>query len=131
MSDPLDGILERVRALGALPEEIASAAAPKVQDALRKTAAAGTSPSGKAWAPRKADGKRALANAAAAVTARAVGPTVQVRLEGTSTGDAKVQAIQNVKRPIIPATGEAIPGVVLEAIREGADEAFDRIVGGR
>ena len=38
-----------------------------------ETAAAGTTPTGEAWAPRKADGARALANATAGVSAVAVG----------------------------------------------------------
>lgn len=127
----LDQIIERVRALGKLPEEVAKAARPRIEEVSQATAAAGTTPDGKAWEPRKKDGRRALANAAAAVTVRAIGPVIRLALQGTSTGSAKVQAIQNTRRPILPATGEAIPARLLEVLKATAAEVFTSLTGGR
>lgn len=98
--EDLDGIIASVRKLGDV-DAIAKTAAPLVEAAVKRTAAAGTSPDGTPWPPRK-DGKPALANAAAAVEAVAIGPVVQVRLVGTSTGSQTAQAIQNHTRRILP-----------------------------
>jgi hypothetical protein len=120
-------ILQKLRALRVLPQLAAAEAAPRIEQALKTTAAAGTTPSGEAWAPRK-DGSRALANAAQAVTATAAEATVHVRLEGTSTGDAKAQGIQNAKRRIIPQNGEPLPEAVSKAAHEGVEAAFRKAV---
>ena len=58
----------------------------------------------------------------------AVGSVVQIRLDGTSTGDQQVQAIQNARRQIIPASGEGIPAPIASAIAAGVDAAFREIV---
>jgi hypothetical protein len=131
----LDRMIEAAHRLGKLPEEIAKAAAPLVQKALRQTAAAGTAPDGTAWAPKK-DGSRPLVSAADAVEVRVVSKTViQARLVGTSTGSQKAQAIQHYgtkkipARPIIPRAGEDIPPAVIAAIKQASAETFVRLTG--
>lgn len=133
----LDSIIEKIRALGTLPTDIARAAAPLVEAESKRTASAGTTPWGEAWKPRKADGQPALQNAAAAVTVTASGPKVVIALAGTSSGSAKVQAIQNASRQIIPkhttkkgGGNEGIPPGIARAVEAGAQHAFTRTVGG-
>jgi hypothetical protein len=126
----LDAMIERVKSLGELPETIAAAAAPLVEDAVRKTASAGTTPDGEAWAPRKADGSPALRNAAQAVHASARGTLVVLELGATSTGSAKVQAIQNAQRPILPRSGSDLPATVLGAVQKAATSSWSKAMGG-
>lgn len=124
----LDAIIQKVRALGGLAAAAARSAAPMVEAQSKKTAAAGTDPNGKQWAPKK-DGGAPLVNAADAVSVVAIGTVVQIRLGATSTGSAKAQAIQNTRRQIIPANGEGIPAGILKALDEGANKAFREAVG--
>jgi hypothetical protein len=123
----LDDMIASMRRLGTLPELAAAKAAPLVSAVSKVSAAAGRTPNGDPWPPRK-DGHPALQNAAAAVSAVAVGSVVQIRLDGTSTGDQQVQAIQNARRQIIPASGEGIPAPIASAIAAGVDAAFREIV---
>jgi hypothetical protein len=124
----LDAMIAAVKALGELPERVAAEAAPAVQAVLRKTAAAGTSPDGVPWAATK-EGKPALKNAAAAIHVTAKGPVITARLEGTSTGSAKVQAVQNHTRPILPVRGDDLPKSVANAVTQAAERVFRRTVG--
>lgn len=120
-------MIARVRRLGKLPEDVAKAAAPLVEGVAKRAAAAGENANGKAWRPRK-DGKPALVNMAAAVGARAVGTVVQIFLRGTSTGSAKVQAIQAARRDVLP-SGEVPPAIATE-IKRAASQVFSRAMGG-
>jgi hypothetical protein len=124
----LQEIIARVRRLGSLPAEVAKAAAPLVESVAKRAAAAGANLEGQAWRARK-DGKPALANAAAAVSARAVGSVVQIFLQGTSTGSSKVQAIQAARRAVLPSG--AVPAAVAAEIKRAATEVFERITGAR
>jgi hypothetical protein len=123
----LDDMILKLTKLGNV-EDVAKTAAPLVEAANRQTAAAGTSPDGVAWAPRKKDGTAALQNAAAAVEAVSVGPKVRLRLVGTSTGNQRVQAIQNHARPILPSTGR-LGKPITSAITEAATQYFNRSMG--
>ena len=126
----LDAMIAKVRSLEGAPEAIAKIAAPLVQAAAKSTAAAGTTPSGEKWAPRKGGGAPVLSNAAAAVEAVAIpGPKVRLRLVGTSTGSQKVQAIQNHTRPIIPKYGDELAGPIAGAMTEACKRYFRRSMG--
>lgn len=124
----LDAIIAKVRSVAAMAEQVAKESAPLVEAEAKRTAGAGTSPGGQAWADRK-DGKPALVNAASAVKARSVGDVVQVALGSTETGSAKVQAIQNTTRQIIPAKGEALPTSYRKIVAEVASRVFARLTG--
>jgi hypothetical protein len=126
----LDDLIAKVQRLGELPA-LAELAAPLVEAAVRGTAAAGTSPDGTPWPPRRSDGARALQNAAESVKAVAVGRSIRLQLVGTSTGDAQVQAIQNAKRPILPVVGRPLPAPVNAALTVAARRYFARAMGGR
>ncbi len=127
----MDRIIRSVQSLAGAPVAVAALAAPLVQTAVQTTAAAGTSPDGTPWKPRKDDGRRALANAAEAVQCRAIGPVVQLSLGSTSTGSAKVQAIQNAQRPILPDRGAALPSTIVQALGLAAHRFFARATGAK
>jgi hypothetical protein len=122
----LSAFVERLRALRQLATETARAAAPLVERAARETAAAGTDPEGNRWAPTK-DGRRPLANAAAAIRGVAVGSAVQLVVRGYHVfhhhGTARLP-----QRRILPEG--AIPKAIGEAVRAAARLTFTRTVGG-
>lgn len=73
-------MIAKMRALRGFGLQVARAAAPVVEAAIRATAAAGTDPDGKPW-PSKKDGGRALPNAASAVSVKASGLVLRVLLK--------------------------------------------------
>lgn len=125
----LDAILERIRSLGGLAEEAARAAAPLVEAAAKRTAAAGTTPSGEAWAPKK-DGGRALAHAADAVSASAAGPTITITLADPEAWHQRGVGTHTPKRQVIPEAGDDLPPQHAAAIEQGTRQAFQRLTGG-
>lgn len=130
MSNALDAIISRVRALRDVATEAAKEAAPLVEAAVKSTATAGTSPSGQAWAPKKEGGRR-LVHAADAVSASTKGVTVSVKLTGPEVFHQFSKGGRLPKSEIIPTYGEALPTRVAEACAEGAKRAFVRLSGGR
>lgn len=125
----LDAIIAKMRGLAGVGEEAARIAAPLVEAEVKATAAAGTTPDGKPWAPKKGGG-RAMVNAAAAVSARADGSAVVVTLEGPEvlhnfgTGHAP-------KRQVLPDAGAELPKPIADAARTAAEQAFANATGGR
>ena len=130
MSDEsgLNELLESFAALGTLPEDAAKLAVPYVDKAVKATAAAGTDPDGRPW-PEKKGGGRALVNAAAALSTKALGPVVQVTLVGPEVihnfGDTRVP-----RRQILPDGGAGIPANVGAALEHAAADAFRAATGG-
>lgn len=124
----LQAFIARVRALGTLPAQAAAIAAPLVEEEARATADAGTAPDGKAWAEKKGGG-RALANAAGALTARAVGVAVVLTLKGAfvlhNLGKGHAP-----KRQILPDGGAGLPANIARALRRASEIAFTRVMGG-
>lgn len=126
--EALAAFIDRVRKLGTLGADAAKIAAPLVEKAMKRTAAAGTTPDGQAWQPRK-DGGRPLVNAADALSAEAVGPVVVGKLEG-------VEVLHNrgtkrmPQRQILPDLGAGIPKVIGDALTEASQKAFGRTMGG-
>lgn len=126
----LDRYLAKLGKLRSFRADMAKIAAPLVEAAARATAAAGTTPDGKAWEPKKGGG-RALPNAAAAITARAVGSAILVILRGPyvlhhiGKGHAP-------KRQIIPAGGasSSLPPGIARALHTASAQAFRRAMGG-
>jgi hypothetical protein len=103
-------------------------AAPLVEAEVKKTAAAGTSPDGEAWAPRKKDGARPMVNAAAHVSAKAFGPTIRVFLKGADVFHHYATRGEP-RRQVIP-EGAALPAGIARAIATGCARAFRELVGG-
>lgn len=128
--EALDAMIARLQGLRSFAAEAASRAAPHVEAAARATAAAGTTPVGAAWAPKKRpDGRRPLEGAAAFVHARAAGTVLVLAIQGHHLYHSL--GIGRPKRQIIPDKGEPIPPSIRAACERGAREAFARAVGGR
>lgn len=110
-----------------MAEEVAREAAPLVQDAVRATASAGTTPLGQPWKPKKGGG-RPLAHAASHVTAAPAGRVILVTLQGPDVfhhlGSKRLP-----RRQIIP-DGVSTPKAVHDAALLGARRVFSRITGG-
>lgn len=124
----LQAMIARLQAVGRSGlADVAAAAAPLVEEALRATARAGQTPYGESWPEKKAGGAP-LERAADHITAKAAGPTVRVYLTGPDVyhhfGTARVP-----KRQVIP-EGPTPPSVA-KAVAKAADKAFERLVGGR
>jgi hypothetical protein len=102
------------------PSQYLPPAAQEVKKHLDKTIAAGTSPSGKAWKPRKSDGGKPLKNAAAAVDVRVAGTTIVVELTGHHVFH-HYPARGNEAREIIP---KEIDESLGNAIRRGVVKPF-------
>jgi hypothetical protein len=104
------------------PKQYLPPAAQEVRKHLDKTIAAGTSPSGKPWAPRKKDGGRAYANAAAAVDVRAAGSTIIVELTGHEVfghyGARGAEVRQMIPVEIDESLGNAIRRGVVKPFKE-------------
>lgn len=125
----LDDMVARLRRLAELPAEAAKLGAPLVEAAIKASATAGTTPDGSPW-PAKKDGGRPLANAAAAITSKAVSTTIVTTLTGP-------EVIHNFgterlpKRQILPDGGAGLPPKVAAAVDQAATKAFDAIMGAR
>ena len=108
--------------------DVARRASPLVEQALKASAAAGTTPEGQAWAPKKTGG-RAMPNAAKAIAVKAFPTVVRVVLTGVEVFGHYGKGAMQVARKIIPDTG-AMPKVVAEALKRASDEAFAKFFGG-
>lgn len=128
MADPdlskLDRLIASLRGARGFLVRAAPAVAKAVEAELRATAAAGTTPDGAAWAPKK-DGGRALANAAAAISVRAVGTVILARLRFPESIHHKGTK-RLPKRQILP-EGE-LPANVAEAIKRTLVREWEQAV---
>lgn len=120
--DLLDELRDRFAALSTFPEDVAKIAAPLVEEALKKTAAAGTDPLGKPWV-RKKDGGAPLVHAAEHIATTAIGPVVRSTLTGPDVFHHFGAGVP--RRPILPDPGTIPPGVE-QALRKAVDIAFGR-----
>ena len=106
----IEDIIRDLDALATLDERIAKAAASRLEAIAKKHAAAGVDPSGEAWKPRKKDGKRALVNAAASVSAESTGDVVTLTVSGAEYWHQKAKPNASLpQRKIIPDVGDALP----------------------
>ena len=124
----LDEMIADLRRLGdGWEPELARQASPLVEAALQRTAAAGQTPEGQAWAPRKAGG-RAMAHAAAAITVKAYPTVLRAVLTGVEVFHHYGKGASEVRRRVIPDVG-TIPDVVEAALRKGAELALSKLLG--
>ncbi len=123
----LDAMIAKAKALGApnVGDRVAAAAAPLVDEAVKKTAAAGETPLGQAWVPKRGGGK-ALANAASAIGTRALRALVVVTLSGPTVWHHK-GAGGKPRRQVIP-DGASVPGTIYDACLEGARKVWREVL---
>jgi hypothetical protein len=126
-SAELQGMLDVLKTIPEIARKSAPDVADVVRDYLKGTASAGTSPIGQPWLPRKADGKRALADAADAIRVGAVGTSIVVILSGPEALHHRGGAKGGVRRQIIPTTA-LVPPKMARQISEVLTEAFETVV---
>lgn len=129
MSGALDELRAFGRAIGnldGLTERAAQEAAPLVEAAARKTAAAGKDPYGNTWQPKK-DGGRPLEHAAEHIHARPIASSIEISTEGADAWH-NVGAGGRPVRQVIPDV--EIPPAIADAVEQGAARAFDAITKG-
>jgi hypothetical protein len=118
--------------VGTLPRALVKDAAPAVAKAteahMQEQIAAGQGPDGKAW-QLTAEGKRPLRNAGAAVTVRAIGTVILVRLTGPEVKHHRGIARGRIRRQVIPTRKDF--GPIARAIRTVLGERFRAHMGGR
>jgi hypothetical protein len=124
--ESLDAMIARVRSYGrGMGEKVARAAAPLIEAAAKKTAAAGTTPDGVAWKPKK-DGGRPLEHAAEHLSAKAVGASVVLTLSGKAEVVHNFGNEKDPKRQILPSGGGPLPKGIEAAARKAAISVFQR-----
>lgn len=126
----LDGWISGLRALARDGiTEIAEEAREEIQKIAKATAAAGTDPSGKPWAPRKEDGGRAMKNAADHVFVVAAGPTLRIVLKGADVWH-QYGTRGAGRRQVIPDASDPIPPAMVAALLRARDRVIARRLGG-
>jgi hypothetical protein len=123
----LDAMRARLTALRGMAAEVAREAAPQVEAVVRRSAAAGMSVEGKPWPPKR-DGSRALPDAASAITAAAVGPSVVVTLKGPYVFHNSADGAD--RRRILPETGAGVPAALSRVLIDASERVFARRMGG-
>lgn len=108
--------------LAGVPQRLGAAAAPGVESASRATIAAGTTPSGEAWAPT-VDGHQPLEGAGDELAVVPLDAGVRLELNGPSAIHHNGEG-HAPRRQVIPDDGEVPP-----AIAEAVDAAFAEAVG--
>lgn len=122
MSD-IEDMIEILRRLADAPERAAAVAAPLVDEAIKTTARAGTTPTGQAWQPKKGGGAP-LVHAADHIKTTAVGTAIRVRLEGVDVFHHYGAGVP--RRPILPDPG-TIPPAVASALDRAAEQVFAEV----
>lgn len=150
----LEAFIAGVEQIRELNEKVAKAAVEPVAEVARASAAAGETPAGETWAPRK-DGGKPLAGAAAAIKPSSKGTQIILQVGppfvfhhwgagGSSTTKkaqqerarhARAAAASGTKskfhaprRQILPVAGEPIPDAMKEAIVEAAKTVIGKAV---
>ena len=126
--EQLDAWIRRLKELGGggMAARVAAKAAPLVDEALKKTASAGQSPAGEAWAPKKKGGGRPLANAASHISTKAQGAIIVATLSAPDSFHD--QGVGHApRRQVLPETGD-VPPAVEEALERAARETFDEVL---
>jgi hypothetical protein len=123
----LEDFIMKMRQLGELPDAVASAAAPALEQAARANVAAGLDPYGKQWPPKK-DGSRALKDADKAVHVTSAGPTCTITVEGVEAfHNGLKEGGAHPRRQLIPESGDPIPDYLTKAL----DAVAAKVVGER
>jgi hypothetical protein len=123
----LQGMIGKLRRLGGISEECAPEVAEELRAITAANISAGVGPGGEAWQPTK-DGRRPLKNAAAALSATAVGTVAILRLEGPEARHNNGTARGKITRRILPTRRMSAPATA--AIHAVIRRKFGDIMGG-
>jgi hypothetical protein len=117
-------MIERLEALPGIARDVAPAVAVAVERELQRTIAAGTTPDGAAWDPKKQGGGQPLAGAAKAIRVTSFGTRILVTLTGPEALHHKGRARGGVKRQVIPV--DSLPQPMAAKIDEAISAEFLR-----
>ena len=117
-TEHLDALIRKYRGARAFLAEAAPAAAEAMGNVIRKSIAAGTTPEGEPWAPRKKDGGRALVNAAAKLNIGAVGTKLIARITFPDSLHNRGIPPNTPQRRILP---ESVTPEIAEAISDALE----------
>lgn len=122
----LDRIIARIRALPSMCERAAPGVADEVHEVIDRQIRAATDAYGTPWAPRKADGAKALATAGKALVVVPVGSRIVMRIHRGHIGRHHHGRVKGgTERRILPTT-KRLPRTYASAIRKVLDETFRR-----
>lgn len=124
----MQAMIERVRVLPDLVSDAAPDAASALRAAIVKHVDAGTAPDGTPWKPRKEDGGRPMANAAAAVRVAPTGNKLFAAVRGPEARHSRGIARGGIERPIFPSSG--LPDGYARAITGVLTAHFTKRMGG-
>lgn len=125
----IEEMIGSLNALSAIDKRTAALAAPRIEEALKKSAAAGMSPDGEAWAPAKKTGKPTMVNAAKAISTKAFGNVIRTTLTGPEVFH-QYGVRGEPRRKVIPDTNTT-PDIVADALDEASAQAFEELTGTR
>lgn len=131
----LAAVVERIRALDGVGVAIAEDAQPAVLEEAKRTAAAGTTADGNAWAPTR-KGERALKNAAAAISIAVSGASRAVLtliLRGPEVYHQNAKGTGKYglpKRAVLFDPANGVPAKMRDAIAASARKVIARAMGG-
>lgn len=120
-------MIDALRNIAGFGGESAPDVAKELAVEVRKQVARGENPRGQKWALTR-EGKQPLVNAAKAVSVRALGTRVVMRITGHHARHHFGAVWGKVKRELIP--NERIPDPMVRAIERVLAKRFDKIMGG-
>lgn len=123
----LDAIIARVRRLPDMIDNATQDMVQTIESEIQRTIDAGTTPYGVPWKPRDIDGGKALRNAFAAVTVKAAGGTIYIRITGIDARHNNGQVRQSVKRQVIPR--KVLPDAWVKRLTEVLTKRFAESTG--
>lgn len=124
----LDAMIAKVRAVPGLARRAAPDVADAVRAELERTMAAGTTPTGTPWAPRKDDGGRALAGAEKALAVAPVGTRIYARIAAHWARHHLGRAKGGTYRQMLPQKG--IPPAMVQRIKRALTDHFNGTIRG-
>jgi hypothetical protein len=132
MSDlALKTIIDRIEDL---PDALLRANIGKLAEAVRielnRTLAAGTTPDGKPWEPRKRGTAPVLVHARDNVIVRGIGNQIFIQVYGHYARHHRGWVKGGTARPMIPLKGERLPAPMLDAMRRVIEASFNDVMGG-
>ena len=119
----IDKMIASVKRMPAILKKAAPACADVLREEITRSISAGQSPEGEAWKPR-ADGSRALQNAAKALTVEAHGTVVQAVLTGPEAIHHRGTK-KDPRRQILPTSG-TLPDAVNEGFKRALAAEFKK-----
>lgn len=116
--ESIDDMIAKIRSTPEMVKASVQVLGEAILQQIKSTAAAGTTPDGKPWAPRKKDGGRAMVNAAAALSLTVLDNVILIKLTGpTAFHHWGAGGKGRIARRVLPSGG--IPDRLGNAIRKG------------